>query len=100
MNLLQPHGRSFTEGEEKALDPPPPDSAASSMRGEGAVPTSQVPAALAAHEDARALVRLVQCRYCSAPYRTPVTLPCGHSLCRGCLPKSHTRANITYPKPP
>lgn len=52
---------------------------------------------LAAHEDARALVRLIQCRLCSRPFRTPVTLPCGNSLCRQCLPRTHPRENISYP---
>ncbi|KAF2144906.1 uncharacterized protein K452DRAFT_222049 [Aplosporella prunicola CBS 121167] len=52
---------------------------------------------LAAHEDARALVRLIQCPQCSRPFRTPVTLPCGHSLCRQCLPEPYQRQNISYP---
>jgi len=52
---------------------------------------------LAAHEDARALVRLIQCPQCSKPYRTPVTLPCGLSVCRECLPQSYARENVTYP---
>ncbi|KAK5017903.1 hypothetical protein LTR60_001728, partial [Cryomyces antarcticus] len=54
-------------------------------------------AGLSAHEDARALLRLVQCPQCSRPFRSPVTLPCGNSLCRECLPQPHTRENITYP---
>lgn len=49
------------------------------------------------HLDARAIVRLVQCSQCSLPLRMPVTLPCGNSLCRKCLPKMHTRENISYP---
>jgi len=57
-------------------------------------------AGLDAHEDARTLVRLVQCPQCSLPFKVPVTLPCGHSVCRTCLPQSHRRENISYPNTP
>jgi len=57
-------------------------------------------APLRAHEDARALVRLIQCTQCSRPYRMPVTLPCGNSLCRECLPEAHQREWISYPDLP
>jgi Lon protease-like protein len=56
--------------------------------------------ALNAHRDARQLVRLVQCPRCSLPLSTPVTLPCGHTVCRGCLPSPQPRANISYPNTP
>lgn len=46
---------------------------------------------------ARDIVRLFQCRVCSLPLRDPITLPCGRSLCRQCLPDSHERVNISYP---
>lgn len=49
------------------------------------------------HLDARAIVRLVQCSQCSLPLRMPITLPCGNSLCRKCLPELHKRENISYP---
>jgi Lon protease-like protein len=49
------------------------------------------------HQDARALVRLIQCPTCSLPLRSPVTLPCGISLCRQCLPTSYTREHVSYP---
>ena len=49
------------------------------------------------HEDARAIVRLFQCAVCSYPIRQPMTLPCGNSICRPCLPTPHVRENITYP---
>ncbi len=49
------------------------------------------------HHDARAVVRLIQCSQCSLPLRTPLTLPCGNSLCRNCVPQLHHRANISYP---
>ena len=55
---------------------------------------------LAAHEDARALVRLIQCPLCSMPFRTPVTLPCGNTLCRQCVPRLHDRENVSYPDIP
>ena len=50
-----------------------------------------------AHRDARAIVRLVQCPECSLPLRTPITLPCGNSICRTCLPATHKRENVSYP---
>ncbi|KAL6851035.1 hypothetical protein ACO1O0_008161 [Amphichorda felina] len=49
---------------------------------------------------ARDIVRLFQCRLCSLPFRGPVTLPCGKSLCRQCLPQTYKRVNITYPAGP
>lgn len=59
-----------------------------------------LPVGLAAHEDARALVRLIQCPLCSRPFRTPVTLPCGNTLCRQCVPQLHERENVSYPDLP
>ena len=61
---------------------------------------SNPPIGLAAHEDARALVRLIQCPLCSRPFRTPVTLPCGNTLCRQCVPQLHERENVSYPDLP
>jgi hypothetical protein len=52
---------------------------------------------LDASENARAIVRLVQCKLCSMPLRKPITLPCGNSLCRQCIPELHPRSNISYP---
>lgn len=49
--------------------------------------------------DARAIVRLFQCSQCSYPLREPITLPCGSSLCRPCLPPLYKRENITYSGP-
>lgn len=56
--------------------------------------------ALAAHRDARQLVRLVQCPRCSLPLKAPVTLPCSHTVCRKCLPEPQLRTNISYPNTP
>ena len=52
---------------------------------------------LHASNDARQIVRLVQCPQCSYPLREPVTLPCGNSLCKKCIPELHLRENISYP---
>lgn len=52
---------------------------------------------LSGFEDARRIVRLLQCPECSLLLREPMTLPCGNSLCKQCLPEIHTRQNITYP---
>src|SRR5437762_5538322 len=56
-----------------------------------------ISAGLDAHRDARAIVRLVQCSLCSYPLKNPMTLPCGNSLCRNCLPQLYIRENISYP---
>lgn len=52
---------------------------------------------LEASKDARQIVRIAQCPQCSYPLKDPVTLPCGNSLCQRCIPKLHTRLNISYP---
>ena len=51
-------------------------------------------------EQARHIVRLFQCRRCSAPYKDAVSLPCGRSICKRCLPETHARTSITYPALP
>jgi len=56
--------------------------------------------ALEASRDARQIVRLVQCPRCSYPLQEPVTLPCGNSICRKCIPELHLRQNISYPATP
>ena len=55
------------------------------------------PSGLDAYEDARAIIRLIQCPFCSLPLHLPVILPCGNGLCRHCLPEPYKRENITYP---
>ena len=70
------------------------------MNDDAQPPEKTTLVALAAHEDARALIRLIQCSQCSRLFRNPVTLPCGNSLCRECLPQAHQRENITYPALP
>ncbi|KAI1134901.1 hypothetical protein F5Y05DRAFT_416799 [Hypoxylon sp. FL0543] len=47
--------------------------------------------------DVRQIIRLVQCQICSNILREPTTLPCGHSLCRLCVPQTHVRTNISWP---
>jgi hypothetical protein len=59
--------------------------------------TDSVNPPLDASEDTRQIVRLVQCSQCSYLLRDPMTLPCGNSLCRKCIPELHVRPNISYP---
>lgn len=47
--------------------------------------------------DARRIIRLIQCQICNNILQHPNTLPCGHSICRACLPATRPRANITWP---
>lgn len=61
---------------------------------------SQAQVGLRPYQDARAIIRLLQCPQCSYPYRQPVTLPCGNSLCKECVPPLFKRENITYPLMP
>lgn len=70
------------------------------MVNDGLAAEAQVVDALVAHRDARQLVRLVQCPRCSHPLKSPVTLPCSHTVCRGCLPEPQPRTNISYPNTP
>ncbi|KAK1999849.1 ATP-dependent protease La domain-containing protein [Colletotrichum falcatum] len=51
-------------------------------------------------DQVRGVVRLIQCRKCARPLRDPVTLPCGRSLCKQCLPETHAREYISYPATP
>ena len=48
------------------------------------------------HKDARAIVRLIQCSQCSLPLNNPLSLACGNSICRKCIPELHQRENISY----
>ncbi|KAI0010272.1 hypothetical protein F4779DRAFT_578213 [Xylariaceae sp. FL0662B] len=52
---------------------------------------------LDAVKDVRQIIRLIQCQICSKIIREPTTLPCGHSLCKGCVPQTHLRTNISWP---
>jgi len=51
-------------------------------------------------DQVRDVVRLIQCRKCNRPLQEPVTLPCGRSLCKQCLPETHAREYISYPATP
>ena len=46
------------------------------------------------------LIRFLQCPRCSKPFTSPVSLPCGHTICKGCLPQPHEREHISYPDSP
>ncbi|WYZ40264.1 hypothetical protein EsH8_IV_000605 [Colletotrichum jinshuiense] len=51
-------------------------------------------------DQVRDVIRLIQCRKCSRLLQEPITLPCGRSLCKHCLPETHARENISYPATP
>ncbi|KAI5778922.1 PUA-like domain-containing protein [Geopyxis carbonaria] len=55
---------------------------------------------LNAHRDVREIIRLIQCSICSFPLRNPMTLPCGNTVCRNCLPATFPRQCISYPNTP
>ncbi|KAF2262635.1 ATP-dependent protease-like protein [Lojkania enalia] len=99
MNLVRDGKRCFiSESEEQSFDPPVVHSAL--MLDHAVSAESQEHAAPIAHGDARQLVRLVQCPRDSKPFSAPVTLPCGHTFCRSCLPFPQQRPNISYPNTP
>ncbi|GAB1213661.1 hypothetical protein ATERTT37_002811 [Aspergillus terreus] len=70
--------------------PPPPSSSP---------PTSSLPSADRPADIplTQAVLRLIQCSQCSRPLQTPLRLPCGNTVCRGCLPPLHRRRGVTYP---
>ncbi|KAL2800291.1 PUA-like domain-containing protein [Aspergillus keveii] len=43
------------------------------------------------------VIRLIQCARCSRPFRTPLRLPCGNTVCRSCLPPVRPRTGVSYP---
>ncbi|KAH8895077.1 ATP-dependent protease La domain-containing protein [Thozetella sp. PMI_491] len=75
---------------------PPP---LSGSNEKAAVPVVQeVPISIPqSSEQMRDVIRLIQCPICSLPLQDPITLPCGKSLCKKCLPDPHLRTNISYP---
>ena len=48
-------------------------------------------------KDTSQIARLVKCLQCSRTLQEPVTLPCGNTLCKSCIPFRLIRANISYP---
>lgn len=94
-------------GPRSSRTPDPPSDSDHEPPDSGRQPTqvtqSQSPSAnTSRHRDVapRDFVRLFQCQICSLPLDEPISLPCGKSLCRRCLPGTHMRANITYPAAP
>ncbi|KAH7380686.1 ATP-dependent protease-like protein [Pyrenochaeta sp. MPI-SDFR-AT-0127] len=98
MNRRRTKACSIVESVEHTFEPSV--SAEDFMRDDESTVEALEALALDAHRDARQLVRLVQCPRCSRPLSGPVTLPCGHTVCRGCLPAPQPRANISYPNTP
>lgn len=41
-------------------------------------------------------LRLIVCQACFQLLRDPFTLPCGSTVCKGCMPPPHVRANISF----
>jgi ATP-dependent protease La (LON) substrate-binding domain/Zinc finger, C3HC4 type (RING finger) len=76
---------------------PPSSTASLPAKALSLTSTDQIGRLLDASNDAREIVRLVQCSQCSFPLEDPLTLPCGNSLCKKCLPELHERRNISYP---
>ncbi|KAF5695314.1 LON peptidase n-terminal domain-containing protein [Fusarium globosum] len=94
-------------GPRQSRTPDPPSDSDHEPSDSGRRPTqvtqSQSPSVnTSRHRDVapRDFVRLFQCQICSLPLNEPISLPCGKSLCRRCLPGTHMRANITYPAAP
>ena len=75
----------------------PPRSGFSKVSNASPTETSSPTGPFDASKDARKIVRLVQCPQCSYPLQEPVTLPCGVSICKRCIPELHVRTNISYP---
>lgn len=86
LNLAGPH-----------LPPPPSTISTLSTPEDTTEDTTLAGSSLKALKYARQIVRLVQCPQCSYPLQRPVTLPCGNTLCKECIPELHLRPNISYP---
>lgn len=62
-----------------------------------AMPGIPGPEDMTSHALPHTIIRLIQCKQCSHPLRTPLRLPCGNTICRQCRPPSRTRTGVTYP---
>ncbi|KAI0024912.1 hypothetical protein F4780DRAFT_482952 [Xylariomycetidae sp. FL0641] len=60
-------------------------------------PSTAADILLSAAKDVRQIVRLIQCPVCSVVLEEPTTLPCGYSICKTCIPRTHLRTNISWP---
>lgn len=43
------------------------------------------------------VIHLFHCQACDKLFTEPVTLPCGRSICKKCIPPPHIRSRISYP---
>ncbi|KAJ6781522.1 hypothetical protein PWT90_09348 [Aphanocladium album] len=43
------------------------------------------------------VIHLFHCHLCDKLFTEPVTLPCGRSICKQCIPQAHVRSRISYP---
>lgn len=92
---IQNHTSTTSDG---TIPPPHAESDGTSVPNPpGAEEPSLGSKLLSASRDARQIVRLVQCPVCSGILQEPTTLPCGHSLCKRCVPQTHARTNISWP---
>lgn len=48
----------------------------------------------------RDIVTAFECSLCTQTLHDVVTLPCGKSICKGCVPETHHRTEVTYPDIP
>lgn len=65
-----------------------------------AFPESPIPTPPPSLVTPRQLFDLFLCHICHKPYRAAVTLPCGVSICKTCIPETHDRPDISYPADP
>ncbi|KAL2890575.1 LON peptidase N-terminal domain and RING finger protein 1 [Ceratocystis lukuohia] len=76
------------------------DTASAGCLPETTPPSPNLPTALPLSASAVSLrdaLEVLQCTQCARILREPMTLPCGRSLCRRCLPQPHTRRLVSYP---
>lgn len=100
MNVTNAAGGTLTPSDEQAAEKPEPAESTVLMQVDDDASALGSAVAASPEEDPRSLVRLIQCPQCSKPFRAPVTLPCGHTTCRACLPPPQVRENISYPDTP
>ncbi|XWX01079.1 hypothetical protein V2A60_009104 [Cordyceps javanica] len=71
--------------------PPPPPHPPSSAAAPGSASASGSPLLL------KDVIHLFHCQLCDTLFTEPVTLPCGRTICKRCIPPAHVRSRISYP---